>query len=133
MTPYEEDINMKYIPVFVFLSIVPLLAASEGKTPRHPVIDSGRLIDVYYKAVDRGELRVFDMVIPRKHIKPVEITYSYDLRGYQNTVLVIAKTTKRIICPTSKHFYIDSITARLNDKGKIIESWHDMKPIQHIE
>ena len=72
---------------------------------------------------------MFDLKIPRSLIKPVEITYSYDLQGYQNTILVIAKTTKRVPCPTSKHFYIESVTARLSDKGKIIETWHDMRPM----
>lgn len=117
----------------ITLTFVLLLSFSSfvrgQETPRHPVIDTARLIEVFYEAVERGELMVFELKIDRSMIEPTEITYSYDLKGFQNTVLVIGNITKPVVCRYSKNFYIKSVTARLNDQGNIVEVMHDMIPV----
>jgi len=120
---------MKLVAFFLVVFLGSANLAQGDHTPRHPVIDTTRLIEVFYEAVDRGELAVYELKIDRSMIKPIEITYSYDLKGYQNTVLVVSDMTKRVICPYSKQFYIKSVTARLNNQGHIVEVMHDMIPI----
>ena len=119
---------------YVALTWIVLLGfsglAHGDHTPRHPVIDTSRLIEVFYQAVDRGELTIYKLKINRSMIKPVEITYSYDLQGHQNRVLVISDVTKRLICPFSKDFYINSVTAKLNSQGHIVEVMHNMMPVE---
>lgn len=120
---------MKRVSLLVFLLCIGTASNGLAKTPPHPVIDTTRLVDVFYAAVDRNELRFSGMIMSHHMVKPVEITYSYGLQGRQKTVLIISEMTERVLCPYNKGFYVLSVTARLNDSGQIIEVWHDMLPV----
>ena len=60
------------------------------------------MIDVFFKAMDRGELIVFEQQIDESILIPLRVEYVYELNGSQPTVKIYSEIKKIIPVPDHK-------------------------------
>lgn len=103
-------------------------AVANDRVQMHPVIDTERLVEVYWYAVDRGELKIGDKALSRSMIRPVQVNYAYPLDGTMATVTVRSIMLVRMLCPITREYFVESVTAQLNVNGNIVDAWYEVKP-----
>ena len=79
------------------------------------------IIDVFLKAVDRGELIVFEQTIDKSILIPLRVEYVYELNGSQPTVKIYSELKRLTPVPLHDGIKLRGISAILNDDGHIIE------------
>ncbi|MDH5633347.1 MAG: hypothetical protein OEZ10_10200 [Gammaproteobacteria bacterium] len=104
------------------------IAVADDRVQVHPVIDTERLVDIYWLAVDKGELRIGDKALSRVMIRPVQVNYAYPLDGTTATVTVRSVMQVRMLCPITREYFVESVTAQLNADGNIVDTWYEVKP-----
>jgi len=79
------------------------------------------IIDVFLKAVDRGELIVFEQTIDKSILIPLRVEYIYKLDGSQPTVIIYSEIKKLIHIPEHEGIRLRGISTILDSVGHIIE------------
>lgn len=86
----------------------------------YPRIDVKRVIKVFIKAVENGELILFELVMDKSKIKPEHVEYIYMLDDPIPTVKVYSTLTESISLPTVPEMQIEGVSAILDQQGRII-------------
>ena len=120
------------IKIFTLIAFVMLFTAG-GKALAHVSnmppsfvehkFDQPReVIKVFLQAVDRGELIVFEQVIDRSMIVPVEVEYVYQLDSAIPRLSVYAELKQPIPVRDADGCEVHAVSAVLDNAGSIVES-----------
>jgi hypothetical protein len=77
------------------------------------------IVDIYLKAVSRGELIVFDRKLDKSMITPVRVEYIYDINSTISSVTVYSELKQPI--PAPENCSVRGVSATLDSDGHIIE------------
>ncbi len=80
------------------------------------------VIDMYFKAVSRGELIVFNQTLDKSMLKPVQVEYVYKLDSLIPIVKVYSELKQPMSVPAVESFRIHGVSAILDTDGRIIET-----------
>ena len=80
-----------------------------------------KIIEIFYKAVDRGELIVFEQTLDRTVFIPLRVEYVYELDGSKPTVKIYLEIKKPIPIADHEGILLRGISAILDGSGHIIE------------
>ena len=79
------------------------------------------VVDVYLKAVSRGELIVFDRKLDKSMITPVRVEHVYDINSAISSVIVYSELKQPIPVPIQENCSVRGVSATLDTDGHIIE------------
>ena len=88
----------------------------------YPKIDTEKIFKLFLKAVEKGQLIVFDKIIDKESIKPLSVEYVYKADVSSPTVKVYSLLNKTMHHPTVPSYQIKGITAIIDQHGEIIET-----------
>jgi len=125
-----EDFKMKTIFLGLIFSLIG--SAMSGSTyahvtgiSPHPVeheFDEPReIVRLYLKAVERGELVVFDQTLDASLLIPVRVEYVYELNNAIPRVKVYAEFKQPMSVPGQTDCQARGVSAVLDDAGSIVE------------
>lgn len=80
------------------------------------------VVELYLKAIDRGELVLFEQVLERAMLTPSHVEYVYDLNSPVPTVKVYSILAEPLPVPGHEAYEIRGITSTLNAQGAIVET-----------
>ncbi len=87
----------------------------------YPRINPRQVVDVFLKAVDGGELTVFEKRISRSMLEPQRVEYIYTLDNHMPTVRVFSTLRKPMPFPDIPEMLAEGITGVLDWNGHISE------------
>lgn len=79
------------------------------------------VVDIYLKAVSRGELIVFDRKLNESMITPVRVEYIYDINSAISSVTVYSELKQPMPVPAQESCSVRGVSATLDINGHIIE------------
>lgn len=79
------------------------------------------VVDIYLKAVRRGELIVFDQKLDESMITPVRVEHVYDINSAISSVIVYSELKQPIPVPIQENCSVRGVSATLDAEGHIIE------------
>lgn len=91
------------------------------ETIKHGLHEPRKVIDMFNKAVDRGELIVFGNELERSVLIPLRVEYIYELNDSKPLVKVYSEIKKIIPIPEHEGIQIRGISAILDSDGHIVE------------
>ena len=80
-----------------------------------------KTLDVFYRAVNRGELIVFDKKIEKSLLIPMQVEYIYKFDGTKPLVKIYSELKYPVPIPQQNGIKLKGISAILDDTGHIIE------------
>jgi hypothetical protein len=80
------------------------------------------IIESYLKAVDRGEMVVFNTVLNKSMLVPVSVEYVYELDGSVPGIKVYSKLKQPMPVPGQQGCELRAVSAILDADGHIIET-----------
>lgn len=80
------------------------------------------VIDMYFKAVSRGELIVFNQKLDKSMLKPIQVEYVYKLDSVIPIVKVYSELKQPMPVPAVESFRDHGVSAILDTDGRIIET-----------
>lgn len=118
--------------IFFLLGLSTLLAStidkpySDNSNLTNPnkveFIPPERIMSMYYKAVDRGDLIVFGIQLKRSMLVPVHVNYIYLVNGQTAKVKVYAKLKNPMQIPEQGNNTFTAVCAILDMFGAIVET-----------
>jgi hypothetical protein len=90
-------------------------------TGHYKYTDPHEAVQVFLKAVDRGELTVFDRKIEKSMLVPVRVEYVYELDSAVPTIKVYSRLKEPIAIPGSETCKVYEVGAILDASGTIIK------------
>ena len=78
------------------------------------------VVELYLKAVGRGELVVFDRMLNKSMLVPVSVEYVYELNSLTPRIKVYSKLKQPIPVPGQKDCELRAVSATLDADGHII-------------
>ena len=94
---------------------------SQEKIP-YPRINVKDIFRVFFKAVEKGELIIFDRVIDKTKVNPEYVEYIYMPDDLLPTVRVYSSILESIPLPTMPEIQIQGVSAIMDQQGRIIET-----------
>ncbi|WP_455200932.1 hypothetical protein [Kaarinaea lacus] len=88
----------------------------------YPQVDSAQVVQVFKKAVERGELKLFEMTVAYSALKPQHVEYTYRIGEKEPTVKVYSLLTKPMPLPEMPDILIEGVTVILDINGQILEA-----------
>jgi hypothetical protein len=80
------------------------------------------IIESYLKAVDRGEMVVFNTALNRSMLVPVSVEYVYELDSTKPRIKVYSKLKQSMPVPGQQGCELRAVSAILDADGHIIET-----------
>lgn len=80
------------------------------------------IIESYLRAVDRGEMVVFDTVLNKSMLVPVSVEYVYELDNPAPKIKVYSKLKQSMPVPGQQDCELRAVSAILDADGHIIET-----------
>ena len=115
-----------FIPLILAVSF--LISGYTGKPiycitdPTRPhVAGAETAVDAYLKAVDRGELKVFDKKIDRSRINPARVEYFYEIASGTTEIRAHTNLKDYMAVPNQPGAKVRSVSSVIED-GKIVET-----------
>jgi len=78
------------------------------------------VIGTFLRAVDRGELRVFDQQLMESMITPIHVEYVYELDDPIPSTRVYSRLNRALALPGCDGCRIEGVSAKLSLDGRII-------------
>lgn len=91
-------------------------------TAKHKFYAPHKVIDMFFKAVDRGELIVFDKKIDKSMLIPIQVEYVYELNSAVPKIKVYSDFKKPFPVQGQRNCKIRGVSATLDEEGLIIET-----------
>jgi hypothetical protein len=88
-----------------------------------------KTLDVFYRAVNRGELIVFDKKIEKSLLIPMQVEYIYKFDGTKPLVKIYSELRYPVPIPQQTGIKLRGISAILDDTGHIIEVRAHVVPV----
>lgn len=80
-----------------------------------------KAVEIFFNAVDRGELIVFDQKLDKSILIPIRVEYVYELDGSMPTIKIYSEMRRSIPIPDHVGIKLRGISAFLDSVGRIIE------------
>ncbi|NNL07089.1 MAG: hypothetical protein HKO86_05135 [Gammaproteobacteria bacterium] len=80
------------------------------------------IIESYLRAVDRGEMVVFDTVLDKTMLVPVSVEYVYELDNPTPKIKVYSKLKQSMPVPGQQDCELRAVSAILDADGHILET-----------
>jgi hypothetical protein len=80
------------------------------------------VVEIYFQAVERGELVVFDRKLSKSMLIPVSVEYVYDLKRATPSVKVYSELKQPMPVPGQESCKLRGVSAILDADGRIIET-----------
>ena len=90
--------------------------------------DPHEVVEIYFRAVDRGELLVFERKIDKSMLVPVSVEYVYALDNPIPRVKVYSELKEPLPVPGHEGCKIHGVSAILDPGGRIIETAAHIRP-----
>jgi hypothetical protein len=123
-----NKIIKKHIVVFALLTLILCSTNSFAKILEQPpgdetskLADPHAVVEVFLKAVSRGELVVFDRRIEESMLIPVRVEYVYELDSAVPTIKVYSKLKDPMSVPGHDNCKVKGISVTLDANGGIIK------------
>ena len=84
--------------------------------------DPHEIVEIYFQAVDRGELVVFERKLNKSMLVPVSVEYVYELESAIPRVKVYSELKQPVPVPGQESCKLRGISAVLDADGRIIET-----------
>jgi hypothetical protein len=88
----------------------------------YPEINTEQVIQVFRKAVERGELQLFEMSVAFSALKPKRVEYTYKIGVKEPTIKVYSLLSKPMPLPAMPDILIEGVTVILSKDGRILEA-----------
>lgn len=96
---------------------------------QHKKIELQLILNLFLKAVDGGELSLFDQVLSKDMIEPAQIAQVYDLDNDTISITIFCRLKETLKVPHyDEAFYVDGLTAYINPEGVIYQITAHVKP-----
>lgn len=86
---------------------------------RYEFTEPGKVVEIYLKAVDRGELLVFGKKLERRILLPRSVEYIYVIGYRKPRVKVYAVLSRSLPLPGQDGYKIRAVSASLDTRGHI--------------
>lgn len=93
----------------------------QGLVP-YPKVDVKQIFGIFLQAVDIGQMEVFDQILTRNMLQPVQVEYTYTQEGPYPKVKVFSLLNEPIPLPTMPDVYVIGVSGVMDINGNIIES-----------
>jgi len=80
------------------------------------------VVEIYLKAVSRGELIVFDSKLSKAMLIPLNVEYVYELNSAIPRIKVYSKLKQPMSVPGQQGCNLRAVSSTLDDDGHIIET-----------
>lgn len=80
-----------------------------------------KIINVFLRAVNRGELIIFNQILDESMLIPLRVEYIYELDSKNQSVKVYSELMQPLPVPSGQTLIFHGVSAVLNAKGHIIE------------
>ena len=87
---------------------------------RPAIEDPDRMVDIFLKAVDNGELKIYVRTLAREMIDPTQVEYVYDLVSRKTELRIHATLKQAFELPEQPGYWIRCISAEM-EGGRIVE------------
>ncbi len=116
-----------FIAVLLFSSGITLASVNTSpdfviKTVPQPQNKFDEVVEIFLKAVDRGELVVFDKMITRHMLDPVQVKYIYTFNEDEPSISVYSLLLQPLKIPGVDDCTAGGIEVTLDLDGTIIDS-----------
>jgi len=81
-----------------------------------------KIVEIYLKAVNRGELKVFDNVLDESMLIPSRVEYIYELNSVDPIIRVYSKLKQPMPMPGQQGCKLRAVSSTLDGDGRIIET-----------
>jgi hypothetical protein len=88
----------------------------------YPKINVSEIFSIFFRAVDLGQLRLFDKTLTRDMLRPVKVEYIYTQADPYPTVNVFSELRNPIPLPAMPDAYIMGVSGVMDMNGNIVES-----------
>lgn len=119
----------RHIIIFLLLLAAGISNASVNKSPDYtikalpqPQNKFNQVVEIFLIAVDDGELIVFDNIITRDMLQPVEVKYIYTYDNETPTISVFSLLRKPLIIPGIDDCAASGIEVIMDIDGNIVDS-----------
>lgn len=121
---------MKAVFIGLIFSVIgsalsgPALAHVTEMSPypvEHEFDEPREVVQTYLKAVERGELVVFEQIIDIAMLIPVRVEYVYELANAKPRIKVYAEFKQPMPVPGQSDCQVRGVSAVLDDAGSIVE------------
>jgi hypothetical protein len=87
------------------------------------------ILNLFLKAVESGELTIFEQTLSKDMITPVQIAQVYDLESDTISITIYCRLLEAMKVPHyTEAFYVDGLTAHINADGDIHQITAHIKP-----
>ena len=122
-------LNIKTLTLLVFVMVISFnsttLAKQLEQTPS-PVKPDFRqphnIIELYLKAVNNGELMIYDRKLDQSMITPIRVDYKYELKNPILIVQVYSELVQPIPVPDMEDCQIHGLSSIIDTDGHITET-----------
>lgn len=88
----------------------------------YPQIDINRVFEIFLRAVDLGQMRLFDQTLSREMLRPLQVEYIYTPEDPYPLVKVFSSLVEPLPLPNMPDVYVRGVSGVMDINGNIIES-----------
>ena len=88
----------------------------------YPQVNTGLVVQVFRKAVERGELKIFEVTVAFTALKPQQVEYIYKIGAKEPIMKVYSLLKKPMPLPTMPDILVEGVTVILDADGHILEA-----------
>ena len=128
MTTERLQIKLRYCVLFALGLFIAAcnytFAYTSERTPgsfKPDFPEPHEVVDIFLKAVSRGELIVFDRKLDKSMITPVRVEHVYDINSAVSSVIVYSELKQPMPVPIEENCSVRGVSATLDAGGHIIE------------
>jgi hypothetical protein len=119
----------RYFFIFILLVAAGISNAAINKDPDYtlkplpqPPNKFNQVVEIFLNAVDDGDLVVFDNIVTRDMLQPVEVKYIYTYNNENPTISVFSFLRKPLSLPGVDDCTVGGIEVIMDIDGNIIDS-----------
>ena len=119
----------RYFFIFILLVAAGISNAAINKAPDYtlkplpqPPNKFNQVVEIFLNAVDVGDLVIFDNIITRDMLQPVEVKYIYTYNNENPTISVFSFLRKSLSIPGVDDCTVGGIEVIMDIDGNIIDS-----------
>lgn len=94
----------------------------QGGSKERDVHEPKEIVEIYLKAVHRGELRVFDRVLDASMLIPSKVEYVYELDSLEPMLRVYSTLKQPMPVPGRQDCRVRAVSSTLDGDGHIVDT-----------
>lgn len=88
----------------------------------YPKINVNQVFEIFLRAVDLGQMRLFDQTLNREMLQPLQVEYIYTLEDPYPLIKVFSILEEPMPLPNMPDVYVKGVSGVMDINGDIIES-----------